>query len=72
MKADSLDDCGGGVGGECVDMKCRHCGVDISPNAESCPHCGKPKKSWGVGDYGLYGIFLLVVLIFLVTALTCD
>ncbi len=31
-------------------IPCRDCGRGISPNAASCPHCGRPlRRKWPVG-----------------------
>ena len=47
-------------------INCSTCAKEVSPEAESCPHCGnpiKPKQSFG------YVIGVLVILVILIWAL---
>jgi hypothetical protein len=47
-------------------INCPACSKQISPDAESCPHCGnpiKPKQSFG------YVLGVLVILVILIWAL---
>ena len=47
--------------------KCRHCGHDVSPRAESCPNCGEPNPA--ASNIGCIIIIILVIIVLIFIAL---
>ena len=52
--------------------KCKECGGKVSPNAKSCPTCGEPLKSEGMGCGSGCGTFLILGGIFFLWLFVSD